>query len=274
MSNVNTLRGANLVAIIATLIMNSLSNSGIFPNTVGDLGESRAIFFLPDGYVFAIWGVIYTLLIGFVIYQFRPVAAENGTVERVGWWFVISCIGNVTWLVLFLFNQVWLSTIAMLVILGALLMIYNRLQIGQRRVGWQQNWASFVPFSIYLGWISVATIANFSTALYETDFVQSFAGINAAVWAVLMIAVAAGLAITMLVMRRDVAYALVIVWASVGIYARPFDTELYAVLADLNASLVNSGALVAAVIVAVAALIVRGLQFQQSSTRPQLSPAQ
>ena len=250
------LKISNLVAIIATLILNGLSNNtDLFPRTVGELGESRAIFFLPAGYVFAIWGVIYILLIGFVIYQFRPVATENGTVERVGWWFVLSCIANSAWILLFLYDRVWLSTIAMLVLLGSLLMIYRRMEIGERKVDWQQQWAAHIPFSVYLGWISVATVANFSAALYEADQITSFLGIGADIWAVIMMMVAGVLGFLMLWRKRDIAYALVLVWALVGIYARPFDTPLYDILDNLNASLVNTGAIVIAVAVALAALV-------------------
>jgi hypothetical protein len=249
------LKISNLVAIIATLIMNGLSNNtAIFPQTMAELGEKRAIFFLPSGYVFAIWGVIYILLIGFVIYQFRPIATENGTVERVGWWFVLSCIANGTWLWLFLYDRVWLSTIAMLVLLGSLLMIYRRLQIGERKVDWQQQWAAHIPFSVYLGWISVATVANFSAALYEADQITSFLGIGADIWAVIMMTVAGILGFLMLWRKLDIAYALVIVWALIGIYARPFDTPLYDILNNLNASLVNTAAIVVAIAVAVGAV--------------------
>lgn len=262
MKNLSRLQIANIVFLVATLIMNGLSNSGILPNTVGDLGESRAIFFLPAGYVFAIWGVIYTGLIGFVIYQARPVACEKGIPERVGPWFIVSSLANITWLILFLYNLVWLSTLAMLVLLGSLIMIYLRVGIGQREADWQETWAVHIPFSVYLGWISVATVANFSTALYESQQVTSFLGISADVWAVAMMVVAGVLGFAMLLTRRDIAYALVIVWALIGINARPFDTELFSVLDALNASLVNGGALAVTALVAVgiAGTAVRRLQ--------------
>lgn len=263
MSKVNVLRVSNLVAIILTLIMNGLSNSDIFPATIGDLAESRATIFLPAGYVFAIWGLIYTLAIGFVIYSFRPRAEEDGTVETVGWWFVISCIANVSWLILWLYEQVWLSTVAMLVLLAALLMIYTKLGIGERKVDWQQRWATFVPFSVYLGWISVATVANFTAALYDTGAVTTFLGIGADMWTVIMMAVAAVLGFAMLYFRKDVAYALVIVWAVYGINARPFDTELYSIVQSLNLSFVNTAALAIAVIVAIGALAQFGISAQK-----------
>ncbi|MGB1287076.1 MAG: tryptophan-rich sensory protein [Aggregatilineales bacterium] len=247
---------ASALALLITLIMNGVSQSpDLFPQTIGDLGESRAIFFLPAGYVFSIWGIIYTGLIGFAIYQVRNISIEKGIHERIGVWFVLSCIANVTWLILFLSNEVWLSTIAMLVILVSLIMIYRNLGIGVREIDWQERWAVHIPFSIYLGWISVATVANFSTGLYESGFVTEFVGLNADIWAVAMMVVAGILALGFLVFRRDIAYALVIVWALVGIYARPFDTEIYELLAALNSDLVNTGALVVAGLVALVIVV-------------------
>lgn len=261
--NLTILIISNIVAIVVTIIMNGLSNSGIFPNTVGDLGNSRAIFFLPASYVFSIWGVIYTGVIGFTIYQARPVARENGVVERVGWWFVISCIANVSWLVLFLLDLVWASTVAMLVILFALVMIYKRLEIGLRKVDWQELWAAHIPFSVYLGWISVATVANFSTALYEVDQVTSFLGLSADLWAIAMMSVAGVLGAAFLFFRRDIAYALVIVWALVGINARPFEGDVFEILTTLNVELVNTTALAVTAVVAVGILARTGVQLQR-----------
>lgn len=263
MRKLSKLQIANIVALVLTLIMNGLSQTSLFPNTVGDLGESRAIFFLPAGYVFAIWGVIYTGLTAYVIYQARPSKNDSGVVNRIGWWFVASSVANITWLFLFLFDLVWLSLVAMLGILFVLITIYVNLGIGTRPVTRAEKWLVHVPFSTYLGWISVATIANVSTALYTSGFVTSFVGINADIWASVMMAIAAVLAFIMLYLRRDVAYALVIVWATYGINARPFDTNLYEVLSNLNAGLVNTVALSVAVIVGVAAVARLGFDLQQ-----------
>ncbi len=262
MKKVSMLQMLNLIALILTLVMNALSQSDIFPNTVGDLGESRAIFFLPAGFVFAIWGVIYTGLIAYTIYQVRPSQKDGTVVESIGWWFVVSCAANIIWLVLFLFDLVWLSTIAMIVILVSLLMIYTRLGIGTKPVSLAEKWAVHIPFSIYLGWISVATVANFSTALYEIGAVTSFIGINADIWASVMMIVAAGLAFGMLYFRRDIAYALVVVWATYGINARPFDTDLFSVLSSLDANVVNMTAISVAIIVGVAAIVAFAMSFR------------
>ncbi|GAB5491230.1 MAG: hypothetical protein Phog2KO_14450 [Phototrophicaceae bacterium] len=264
MKKVSALQIINVLALIATLVMNGLSQTDLFPNTVGDLGESRAIFFLPAGYVFAIWGVIYTGLIAYSIYQARPSERNGDVVNSIGWWFVASCIANIAWLALFLYDLVWLSTIAMIAIIIPLIIIYTRLGIGVKSVSLAEKWAVHIPFSIYLGWVSVATVANFSTALYTSGYVTSFAGINADIWASIMLVVAGVLALTMLYFRRDVAYALVIVWASYGINARPFDTDLYSILSNLDAGLVDTMALSIAIIVAIASVITLGFALMQS----------
>lgn len=260
MSKLSGLQIGNIIFFIITLVINFLSQSAfaldinLFAFTVRDLAESRAIFFLPAGYVFGIWGVIYTGLIAFIIYTSRPSQKDNPIHQKIGYWFIISCIANFTWLILFLNDLVVLSTVAMLVLFVALFIIYTRLEIGKSVVKPVVKWAVHVPFSIYIGWISVATVANITVSLYVEGQVLSFLGINADIWAVVMMAIAGVLAFGMLYFRKDVAYACVVVWAVVGIYARPFDTEVFQELASLNSGLVDTGALAIAGLVAVATL--------------------
>lgn len=271
MNRPSTLQVFNIVAFIATLVVNFVSQSAatlnllkLFPNTVAELGESRAIYFLPAGYVFAIWGVIYLGLGAFVIYQGRPSQRENPIISKIGYWFVLSCIGNITWLYLFLNNQVGISTIAMLLILVSLIAIYLRLDIGRANVSNAVRWSVHIPFSIYLGWISVATVANISAALYEAGSVTGWLGIGPDVWAVVMMAIAAVLALGMIFTRRDYAFPLVVVWALVGIYARNFDTPVFGILSGFNDSLVDTAALVLAIGI-VAAIVFRIVSGQRGA---------
>jgi hypothetical protein len=249
----------NVIALVVTLAINFLSQSGsifgvkLFPYTMAELGESRAIFFLPAGYVFGIWGIIYTGLIAYVVYQARPSQRQNPIINQVGLWFIVSCAGNSVWLLLFMFNQVAASTLAMLAILVALLAIYWRLGTGRTPAAKAaERWLVRLPFSIYLGWITVATVANVAAALYDAGAITGWAGIGADVWAVIMMLVAAGVALAMLITRRDVAFAAVVVWALVGIYARPFTTPTFAPLATLNTGLVDGAALACAILIALA----------------------
>ncbi len=258
MKRIAPLTIANSVALVITLAVNFISQSpdllGV-PYTVGELGESRAIFFLPAGYVFGIWGIIYTGLIAFIIYQALPANRDKAFHEQINVWFIVTCAANSAWLVLFLNNALPASTVAMLILLGALLIIYQRLHSAKSAVTRGERWCVHIPFSIYLGWISVATIANIAAMLHDAGFVTVWAGISADAWAIIMMLAAAVLSALMLFRRRDTAYAFVVVWSLVGIYARPFDTAVFAPLSGLNAQIVQYAALgLAVVVMAVIAL--------------------
>jgi len=269
------LRIATVVFLIITLAINGLSNTDLFPASVGDISDTRALLFLPDGYVFAIWGLIYTLLIGYAIYQMRPVALEKGVVDRVGFWFIANLIANSAWIIVFVYDIVWASTALIIFMLITQLIIYHRLEIGKREIDWQERWAVHIPFSVYTGWVTVATIANITTQLYVGGNITEFAGINADIWASLLIVVAGGIGLLFLFWRRDTAYALVVVWATYGIYARPFDTELYQntifnVSPEISATLVNNTAIAIAGVVAVSILIAIVMQVRNSMTSEQV----
>ncbi|MCS6872969.1 MAG: tryptophan-rich sensory protein, partial [Anaerolineae bacterium] len=166
---------AVIAAFVATLIMNFLSqgaaafNIALFPRTVAQLGELYPIYFLPAGYVFAVWGVIYLGLGAFVVYH-SGIGRLNPLMRHVGWLFVVTCLANIAWLILFLNEQFALSTIAMLVLLSALISIYQVQGIGLRSVTPTVRWTTHVPFSIYLGWITVATVANVTYVLYDAKW--------------------------------------------------------------------------------------------------------
>lgn len=250
----------NIAAYVLTLVVNFLSQSGpivgieLFPNNVQDLANSRAVLFLPANYVFGIWGLIYTALGAYVIYQALP-SQRNGRVQQaIGGWFLVTCAANSLWLVLFLYDLVATSTLAMLALLGALIVIYLRLKIGSTQVSRTAFWAVHFGFSVYLGWITVATVANIATALYQAGAETSFLGMPAGQWALIVMAVAALITALMLLRHRDVAFAGVVVWALIGIFVRPFTTDVYAIVSDQNLSAVNQGALVIAVIVLLATL--------------------
>lgn len=259
----------NVIAYVVTLVINFLSQAGkeltgdLFPYTVQELAELRAVLFLPANYVFGIWGLIYTALGAYIIYQ--ATNREHPIIEKIGWWFVVSSVANSIWLVLFLNDWVGASTVAMLVLLGALITIYLRLGIGKTPTTRGEYWAVRFGFSVYLGWISVATVANIATALYQVGAETAFLGITSDLWTVLVMLVAAILATTMLVRHGDIAYAGVVIWAIVGIYARPFTTEVYTRVANQNLSLVNNGALVIAGVILIAIVAWLTLNRQQQT---------
>ena len=124
----------------------------------------------------------------------------------------------------------------MLVLLASLIVIYLRLEIGRSHVSLAERWLVNVPFSIYLGWVTVATIANVTDVLDYLGW--NGWGIPPQVWAVIMLVAGVLIAAAMGFTRRDIAYLLVLVWAFVGIAVKQADAELVAVSAWVAAGLV------------------------------------
>jgi tryptophan-rich sensory protein len=232
-----------VIALIGTLAVNALANAlPINGQTSAEVANRLPIYFVPANYVFSIWGVIYMLLIGYGVYQARPSQRENPRLRRIGYLFVLSCIANSAWLVFFHYEYFPLTMVAMVTLLLTLIAIYLRLDIGKAEVTGAEKWLTHVPFSVYLGWITVATIANASYVLYDANW-DGF-GLSGAVWAVIMLVVATAVTLTIIATRRDIAYTVVIVWALVGIVVKQSATPLVAVTAALMTAAVIGAALI------------------------------
>lgn len=209
-------QGVNVVAVIATLVVNGLANAlPLNGQSTGEISDRFAIYFVPAGYVFSIWGLIYLGLIAFAVYQALPAQAQNPRLRRIGPWFALSCAANIAWIFFWHYEQFPPTLAAMLALLAALLVIYLRLEIGRRPAAAIERWVVNLPFSLYLGWISVATIANVTQVLYYLGW--GGWGIAPQVWAAVMLTAAVIIGAAMSLIRRDVAYAAVLVWAFIGI---------------------------------------------------------
>jgi hypothetical protein len=207
---------ANLVAVLATIAVNGLANAIPFNGqTTGEVSDKFDVLFVPAGYVFAIWGLIYLGLLAFGIYQVLPGQRENLRLRRIGALFVLGSLANIAWLPLWHYERFPLSLLAMVVLLLSLIGIYLRLDIGHVRVPRTEKAAVDLTFSIYLGWITVATIANVTDVL---DYVGWGGwGIRPEVWAITMLLVGLAIATTVSFTRGDLAYSAVLVWAYIGI---------------------------------------------------------
>jgi hypothetical protein len=227
-----------ILALAATIIVNALANSLPINNqTTGEISDRFPVYFVPAGYVFAIWALIYLGLIIYAVYQALPAQKANPRLRSTGWLFVLSSVANIIWLFLWHYNQFTLSVIAMLFVLVPLIMIYLRLGIGRRDVPRSEKLSVQLPFSIYLGWITVATIANVTVALYDLGW--NGTPLAPQVWAAVMLAAAALITAAVLYTRRDIAYALVIVWAAVGIAVKHSGTTPVPEAAWITAALVT-----------------------------------
>jgi len=207
---------------LLTIILNVLANALPFNGQgTGEISDRFSILFVPAGYVFSIWGLIYVGLILFTVYQARNSQKENPLIEKIAPAYWIANIANAVWLFLWHWEYFPLTLLAMLTILVSLIALY--LQFGKTKspLTSSELWLVKVPFSIYLGWISVATIANFSQVLFFAGW--NGLGLSPAIWTVIMLAVAAALGILMLLREKDYAYAAVLVWAFIGIASKQAD---------------------------------------------------
>lgn len=207
---------AVVLTILLTLIVNGLAN-GLPLNGLmtGEISDRFQVYFVPAGYVFSIWGLIYTGLIAFAIFQALPAQRENPRLRATGWWIALGGLANSAWIFLWHYLQFPLTLIAMLVLLATLIITYLRLGIGRTKVSAAETWAVRVPFSIYLGWITVATAAN-ATSLLDYLKWDGF-GIAPEIWMAIVLFAVLVIATLMAFTRRDVAYALVLLWALAGI---------------------------------------------------------
>jgi hypothetical protein len=236
--NKDTLRQwINVIAYVVTVIVNGLATSlPLNGQTTGEISDRFPVYFTPANYVFAIWGVIYLGLLGFTIYQALPSQRGNPRLRRIGYLPALSGILNTVWIFLWHYNIFELTVAVMLGILLTLIAIYLRLDIGRTAVSSAERWLVNSPFSVYLGWITVATIANVTTLLYYLNW-DGF-GISPQVWAVAILLVGAAVASTVILSRRDAAYAAVIVWAYAGIIVKQADTPVVAGVAAFGAAIV------------------------------------
>lgn len=219
-------------ALITTLALNTLAGATrlLGGRTTGDISNSYPVVFTPANYVFSIWSMIYLGLVAFAVYQALPAGQRNPRAGPILPLFVLSCVFNGAWILAWQYRYAGLSMLLMLGLLITLVVMYNRLGIGLRPASGADFWMLNAPFSLYLGWISVATIANACVTLYEAGLKSGGMG-----WTVGLIIVATALGLGFLRARGDVLYALVLIWALVGIAVRNWGLPLVAFTALLGA---------------------------------------
>ena len=214
-----TLQIVNGIAFISTVFINYLSNTGAVNNTtIGEVSNNYKSLFTPAGYTFAIWGVIYLLLFGFVVYQGRGLfvkVKKDDFILKTGWWFVLSCVFNSAWVFAWIYGYTGLSCVLILLLLFSLLKIVlnNRMELDDEPfpiiafVWW--------PFVVYAGWVTVASIANVSSYLVKIGW-DGF-GISDLTWTIILITVAIIINQFMLWKRNMREFATVGAWALIGI---------------------------------------------------------
>lgn len=212
---------------VLVLIFNYLANAlPLGGKTTGEISNQFSVYFVPAGYVFSIWGLIYLWLLAFVIYQVLPAQRQNPLLQRVGYLFVLSCLFNITWLFAWHYEVYWLTLLLMLGLLSSLIALYLQAHSTPTPPGAADRWLVQFPFRIYLGWVTVATVANVTVVL--TYYRWSGWGLSPQTWMIIMLlaTVAIGAAVTFT--RRDPLYLLVLLWALVGIAVKHAQVTLIA----------------------------------------------
>lgn len=230
-----------LIMVIVNVMANIIKFNG---KTTAEVSDAIPTLFAPAGYVFAIWGVIYILLGAFAVYQALPRNRERPFINKIGYLFALGSLANVVWLFLWHYEQISLSVIPMFILLGSLIAIYLRIDIGRSDELREEKLCVHLPFSVYLGWITVASIANVAAALKAVAW-DGF-GIGESTWTVLVIAVALVITVIVMIKRRDIAYGAVIVWALVGIVNKQMAIQAVVWAASASAIVVTVALIVVA----------------------------
>ena len=213
-------RWGALAAFGAAMVLNGLAGSTMVLGGVNtaQVSDSYPNLFAPSGVTFAIWGVIYTLLAAFIAYVFgfgRPKksALSTQTLTDVTRLFVINIVINGVWIMAWQYKILWLSVLLMVGILVTLIQIVDKLR-GVELTG-KEYVQTRLPFSIYFGWITVATVANVTTWLVSTGW--DGWGIRSGAWMVAILLVAGAIGLVTALRNHDAAYLAVFVWAFAGI---------------------------------------------------------
>lgn len=220
-----------VVSLLAVISINALANTlPLNGQTTGEISNRLPVLFTPAGYVFSIWTLIYVLLSIWIIGLWRTRNNGNILFEKRSLLFIISSIFNISWIFLWHYELFALTVVAMIGLLITLLLLYRTYQVQDNKI------SSRLPISIYLGWISVATISNISYIL--TVYQWSGWGLSDPLWAVIMMTVGTALALHIRFHHFDIAYPFVFIWAFIGIAVRNGFEELLVMTAALFLSAV------------------------------------
>lgn len=241
MYRTNRYRWWNVIAFAAVIAVNVLAN--VLPiggRTTGEISDRFYTEITPAGYAFSIWSLIYLLLAGFVVYQFRRFTGTRDSVLSIGIWFILSCVFNIAWLLLWHYLIIEWSVLAMLLLLLTLWIIYRR----TRRIEYPsagEVWLVKLPFSIYFGWICAAFLVNIAVIAHNNSW--SLFGMSETALGIVLLAIGAAAALLISFRYRDAVLPLVFVWAYTAIANEHKDMDKIMVSAFILAAILFISAL-------------------------------
>ena len=211
---------ATALLFVFMIVMNVLANLlPINGETTGGVSFMYPNLFQPSGSTFSIWGILYLFLGGIVIYFFTkwntPINELSSNVSLLLYLFGLSSLLNVVWLLLWHHHQIVLSTIVIIFLLLTLLLVSHYAK--------DAHWLLRTGFSMYAGWITIATIANITIALVSKG-VPSFDQ-RAIILTIVILVIGAIIGILYTLLQKDFVFGLVFIWAYVGLLMRHINLE-------------------------------------------------
>lgn len=221
------LAALNVLFFAGMITINALAN--ILPINGLNTGEVSAFYpnlFVPAGLTFSIWSVIYILLFIYVFYALLiSIRGTKGVLSiKTQLAFALTCLLNGVWIFLWHYKYIVWSEVIMLFFLVTLIYLFQKTNKLDAK-GFVKTLAVSAPISIYLGWITVATIANTTALLVEKNW--GAWGLSQNVWTITMILIATGITVIMLIKKHKISYSLVVIWAFVGIIIKRYNAEIF-----------------------------------------------
>jgi hypothetical protein len=207
------------ISFVAMVTVNVMANALPINNrNTGQISDDYANLFAPAGITFAIWGLIYLLLLGFVVYQFFPISnlktpKKEDLLNKINVYFIATSLANIFWIFSWHYDFIGISVLLMLSLLFFLIRIADIIR--KEKLTSQEKIFISLPFSVYFGWITVATIANITVFLVSISW--SGFGISDYFWTSFILLIGALIGILRMRKDRNIAYGLVLIWAYLGI---------------------------------------------------------
>lgn len=246
---------AYIIMVVVNALASVLPLNGVTP---GQVSDSFPNLFAPAGLTFSIWGLIYLLLAAYTLYQFGLFQQDKGggvkdkLFFRVGVLFALSSLVNAAWIFAWHYYNIILSLLLMLVLLIMLIKI-NLVLAGEELTA-RDRYLIKLPFSVYFGWITVATVANITVFLVYTGWNRF--GMSEALWTVIIVSIGALIGLLTMIRIKCEAYGLVIIWAYIGIIIKHTSAAGFA--GQYPAVIVTTAVCIAVLLLAEAYLIITG----------------
>ncbi|WP_445490699.1 tryptophan-rich sensory protein [Niallia sp. 03133] len=200
----------HLIAFFIMIGINALAN--IIPlngQTTDEISNKVIVLITPAPYAFMIWGLIYTAVAIWLVREIQITKRNSSVYTQTSFLFILSCLLNACWIIVWHYEYMALSVVTMILLLITLILLYKKIKF------YSSSFSAYFPFSIYLGWISVASILNISYYVKYKEW--DVFSLSDTTWTVTLLGVASGVGILFRIKEKDWLYPLVLIWAFIAI---------------------------------------------------------